>query len=30
VLAYWNNDDDVHFVLDQHTWLDFYCASLLK
>jgi hypothetical protein len=24
------DDDDVHFVLDQHTKLDFYSASLLK
>jgi hypothetical protein len=25
-----NNDDDVHFVLDQHTELDFYSANSLK
>ena len=24
------DEDDVRFVLDQHTKLDFYCASLLK
>ena len=24
------NDDDVHFVLDQHSKLDFYSASSLK
>ena len=24
------DDDDVHFVLDQHAKLDFYSASLLK
>jgi hypothetical protein len=24
------NDDEVHFVLDQHTELDFYSASSLK
>jgi hypothetical protein len=24
------NDDDVHFVLDQHAELDFYSASSLK
>ena len=24
------DDDDVHFVLDQHAYLDFYCASSLK
>jgi len=24
------NDDEVHFVLDQHTLLDFYSASSLK
>jgi hypothetical protein len=26
----WNDDDDVHFVLDQHAELDFYSASSLK
>jgi len=24
------DDDNVHFVLDQHAWLDFYSASSLK
>ena len=24
------DDDEVHFVLDQHTYLDFYSASSLK
>ena len=24
------DDDDVHFVLDTHAWLDVYSASLLK
>ena len=24
------DDDDVHFVLDQHTWFDFYGAIALK
>jgi hypothetical protein len=24
------NDDEVHFVLDKHTYLDFYSASSLK
>jgi hypothetical protein len=24
------DDDEVHFVLDQHTELNFYCASSLK
>ena len=24
------DDDDVHFLLDQHAYLDFYCASSLK
>ena len=24
------NDDDIRFVLDQHTWLDFYNASSLR
>ena len=24
------DDDDVHFVLDQHAELDFYCASSLR
>jgi hypothetical protein len=23
-------DDEIYFVLDQHTWLDFNSASLLK
>ena len=23
-------DDDIHFVLDQHAWLDFYNASSLR
>jgi hypothetical protein len=26
----WNNDDDVHFILDQHTLLDLYNARSLK
>ena len=26
----WWDDDDVYFVLDQHTQLDFYSASSLK
>jgi hypothetical protein len=26
----WDDDDDVRFVLDQHTELDFYSASSLK
>jgi hypothetical protein len=26
----WNDDDDVHFVVDQHAELDFYSASSLK
>jgi len=26
----WHDNDDVHFVLDQHTELDFYSASSLK
>ena len=26
----WDDDDDVSFVLDQHTELDFYSASSLK
>jgi hypothetical protein len=24
------DDDEVHYVLDQHGWLDFYSASSLK
>jgi hypothetical protein len=27
---HWDDDDDVHFVLDQHAELDFYSASSLK
>jgi hypothetical protein len=26
----WNDDEEVHFVLDQHAELDFYSASSLK
>ena len=26
----WDDDDEVHFVLDQHTKLDFYSASSVK
>ena len=26
----WNDDDDVHLVLDQHAYLDFYSGSSLK
>jgi hypothetical protein len=25
-----SNDDEVRFVLDQHSWLDFYSARSLK
>jgi hypothetical protein len=30
MLALIRNDDEVHFVLDQHPQLDFYSASSLK
>jgi hypothetical protein len=26
----WDDDDEVHFVLDQHAYLDFYSDSSLK
>jgi hypothetical protein len=26
----WDDDDEVHFVLDQHAKLDFYSASSVK
>ena len=30
-VTFWrDDDDDVHFVLDQHTWMDLYSASSLK
>jgi len=29
-MARTRDNDDVHFVLDQHAYLDFYGASLLK
>ena len=29
-VTFWWDDDDVLFVLDQHTWLDFYSAGSLK
>ena len=28
--VHFDDDDDVHFVLDQHAELDFYSASSLK
>ena len=29
-VTFWWDDDEVRFVLDQYTWLDFYSASSLK
>ena len=29
-VSLWRNDDDVHFVLDQNTELDFYSANTLN
>jgi len=29
-VAIFRDDDEVCFVLDQHAWLEFYNASLLK
>jgi uncharacterized protein YcaQ len=30
VTIWWDDDDNVHFVLDEHTELDFYSVSSLK
>jgi hypothetical protein len=29
-VPFWWDDYDVHFVLDQHDWLDFYSAGSMK